>query len=121
MIYIEDNPANLRLMEAVIDDIPGIALTSARDAELGLALAETKRPDVIVMDINLPGMDGFRALERLRRCAETAAIPVIALSAAAMPEDIERGLRAGFHSYLAKPIKVSEVVAALNDALGGAL
>ena len=117
MLYVEDNPANLYLMEAIIERVPDMTLDSAHNGELALDLAEVHRPAVIVMDINLPGMDGFEALRRLRRAEATRGIPVIALSAAAMPQDIENGIEAGFHDYLTKPIKVDEVLAALHDAL----
>ena len=117
ILYIEDNPANLRLMESIIKRIRGITLLTAKEAERGIALAREHVPAVIVMDINLPGLDGFEALKRLRRSKKTRAIPVVALSASAYPRDIERGLQAGFRHYLVKPINVDEVVAVLSEAL----
>ena len=117
ILYIEDNPANLRLMESIIKRIRGITLLTAKEAERGIALAREHVPAVIVMDINLPGLDGFEALKRLRRSKKTRAIPVVALSASAYPKDIERGLQAGFRHYLVKPINVDEVVAVLSEAL----
>ena len=119
LLYVEDNPANVRLMEVLIGSVPGLAMVSAHDAELALALAETRRPDVIVMDINLPGMNGYQTLAALRQNPVTAPIPVIALSAAATTGDVENGLAAGFHDYLTKPIDVARVIGALQQALGG--
>jgi len=115
VLYIEDNPANLRLVQKVLKSEQGISLTSAISAELGIELAKNRRPDLIIMDINLPGMDGYEALSRLRNYRETKAIPVVALSAAAMPRDIERGLLAGFRRYLTKPIQIEELRQVVND------
>jgi len=83
----------------------------------GIELARAKAPDVILMDINLPGIDGFEALRILRSDPTTAHIPVVAISANAMPLDIERGLKAGFFRYITKPIKVNEFVEAMDVAL----
>ena len=94
-----------------------LRMLSARDGNLGIALARTHLPDVILMDINLPGISGFEALKILREDPATAHIPVIALSANAMPRDIEKGLEAGFFRYLTKPIKVNEFMEALDMAL----
>jgi CheY-like chemotaxis protein len=114
---VEDNPANLRLVELIIARHPDIHLVTALDGPSGIALARAEQPMVILMDINLPGISGFEALEQLRADPATARIPVIALSANAMPSDIERGLDAGFVSYITKPIKVDEFMAALKRAL----
>ncbi|WP_310389776.1 response regulator, partial [Roseateles sp.] len=94
-----------------------LRLLSARDGRQGLELARAALPDVILMDINLPGINGFQALQILRADPLTAAIPVIALSANAMPRDIARGLEAGFYRYLTKPIRVGEFLATLDLAL----
>ena len=115
VLYVEDNPANLRLVQKVLKTEQGVSLISATSAELGIELAKAKRPDLIIMDINLPGMDGYEALSRLRNFKETTDIPVLALSAAAMPRDIERGLLAGFRRYLTKPIQIEELRQAIND------
>jgi len=117
LLYIEDNPANMSLMQRIIGRIAHIELITAHDAELGLALAGTKRPDLIIMDINLPGMDGFEALRHLQQNALTKDIPVIALSANAMDKDIKRGLAAGFLRYLTKPIVVDEVQDAIHEVM----
>ncbi|MEQ1812911.1 MAG: PAS domain S-box protein [Candidatus Nitrotoga sp.] len=117
LLYVEDNPANLMLVEQIIQGIPHISMLSARDGNLGVTLARAHLPDVILMDINLPGISGIQALKILREDPSTAHIPVIALSANAMLRDIEKGLEAGFFRYLTKPIKVNEFMNALDDAL----
>jgi PAS domain S-box-containing protein len=117
LLYVEDNPANLMLVEQLIARRPDMRLLSARDADLGIQLARSERPQVILMDINLPGISGIEALKILRRESATAHIPVVALSANAMPRDIEKGLRAGFFRYLTKPIKVDEFMDTLDVAL----
>ena len=119
ILYVEDNPASQKLMEEIVGRVPNLALISARDAESGLELAKEHRPDVIVMDINLPGVDGFEALKRLREIEHTRHIPVIALTANAMPGDMEMGAKAGFHRYLTKPVNIDEVLDAVEDALEG--
>ncbi|MGR8998255.1 MAG: PAS domain S-box protein [Gammaproteobacteria bacterium] len=117
LLYVEDNPANLMLVEQIIEGHPHVRMLSARDGKLGIALARAHLPDVILMDINLPGISGFQVLKMLREDNETAQIPVLAISANAMPRDIEKGLEAGFFQYLTKPIKVNEFMNALDDAL----
>ena len=92
-------------------------LLSAVDGNIGIQLARANQPEVILMDINLPGISGIEALKILRDDPTTAHIPVVALSANAMPRDIEKGIAAGFFSYLTKPIKVQEFMAALDTAL----
>ena len=117
LLYVEDNPANLLLVEQIIQDHPHVSMLSARNGNLGVALARTHLPDVILMDINLPGISGVEAMNILRQDPAMAHIPVIALSANAMPRDIEEGLEAGFFRYLTKPIKVNEFMNALDEAL----
>jgi signal transduction histidine kinase/ActR/RegA family two-component response regulator len=117
LLYIEDNPANLMLVEQIIEGVPHIRMLSARDATLGIALARAHLPEVILMDINLPGLSGIQALKILREDPATAHIPVLAISANAMPRDIEQGLEVGFFRYLTKPIKINEFMQALNMAL----
>ena len=117
LVYVEDNPANLMLVEQIIADHPQLRMLSARDGNQGIALARTHLPDVILMDINLPGMSGFEALKVLHDDPTTAHIPVIAISANAMPRNIEKGLEAGFFNYLTKPIKVNAFTEALDQAL----
>ena len=117
LLYVEDNPANLMLVEQIIEGLPHVRMLSGRDGNIGIALARTHLPDVILMDINLPGISGSQALKILREDPATAHIPVIALSANAMLRDIEKGLAAGFFRYLTKPIKVDEFMDALDRAL----
>jgi len=117
LLYVEDNPANLQLIEQIIARRPDMRLLSARNGPLGIELARASRPDVILMDINLPGMSGIKAMQILHADTATAHIPVVALSANAMPRDIARGLEAGFFRYLTKPIKVNEFMATLDEAL----
>ena len=117
LLYVEDNPANLNLVEQIVQRQPDLHLLSAVNGSLGLGLARTSLPDVILMDINLPGMNGFEVLAALRGDPLTARIPVIALSANAMHLDITRGEEAGFLRYLTKPIKVAELLEALDLAL----
>jgi signal transduction histidine kinase/CheY-like chemotaxis protein len=117
LLYVEDNPANLMLVEDLIARLPDIRLLSARDGHRGIAIARTSRPDVILMDINLPGISGITALRILAEDPATAHIPVIALSANVMPHDIEKGLEAGFFRYLTKPIKVNEFMDTLDVTL----
>jgi PAS domain S-box-containing protein len=117
LLYVEDNPANLKLIEQLIARRRDIRLLSARDGNLGIQLARANHPDVILMDINLPGISGIEALKILREDPATARIPVVALSANAMPRDIEKGLQAGFFRYLTKPIKVDEFMGTMDTAL----
>ena len=117
LLYVEDNRANLQLVEQLIARRPDMRLLSAGDGTRGIALARTHQPEVILMDINLPGISGIQALKILREDPVTAHIPVIAISANAMPHNIEKGLDAGFFRYLTKPIKVNEFMEALDMAL----
>lgn len=117
LLYVEDNPANLRLVERLLARRPNLHLLSAGDATRGIKLAREYVPEVILMDINLPGISGIRALRLLREDPLTQHIPIVAVSANAMPHDIRKGLEAGFFRYLTKPIKVDEFMAVLDVAL----
>ena len=117
LLYVEDSLAHMMLVEDLLTRRDDIRLLSARDGEHGIKLARSARPDVILMDINLPGMSGIKALEILAEDPATAHIPVIALSANAIPQDIKKGLEAGFFCYLTKPIKVGEFMETLDVAL----
>ncbi len=117
MLYVEDNPANLMLVEDLIARRPDIRLLTARDGHRGIEIARVSLPDVILMDINLPGISGIQALGMLAEDSATAHIPVVALSANAVPRDIAKGLEAGFFRYLTKPIKVDEFMDTLDVAL----
>ncbi len=120
VLCVEDNSANLKLVEQLVARRPDIQLLGARDGRRGIELAREARPDVILMDINLPGISGLAALRILAGDPATARIPVVALSANAMPRDIEKGLEAGFFRYLTKPIKVNEFMDTLDLALRAA-
>jgi PAS domain S-box-containing protein len=117
LLYIEDNPANMTLVERLIDRRPDIELLKAVNGTLGIALARSSLPDVILMDINLPGISGIDALKMLREDPATAHIPVVAISANAMLRDIEVGQQLGFFRYLTKPIVVEEFMTTLDMAL----
>ena len=117
LLYVEDNPANLKLVAQLITRRPNMCLLSAADAACGIKLARDRQPAVILMDINLPGISGIGALKILREDALTQHIPVIAISANAMPHDIHKGLEAGFFRYLTKPIKVVEFMDVVDLAL----
>ena len=117
LLYVEDNPANLMLVEDLIARRPDIHLFSARDGISGINIARTSLPDLILMDINLPGISGIKAMKILAEDPATRNIPVIALSANAMPHDIQKGLDAGFFRYLTKPIKVHEFMDTLDEGL----
>lgn len=117
LLYVEDNPANLALVEQLIARRGDVKLLTAIDGHLGVELARTYLPDAILMDINLPGISGYGALKMLQEDPLTSHIPVLALSANAVPRDIEKGLEAGFFRYLTKPIRVREFMDALDLAL----
>jgi CheY-like chemotaxis protein len=117
LLYVEDNTANLRLVEQLIARRPDMRLLNAVNGSLGIELARDHQPQVILMDINLPGISGLEALKILREDPATAHIPVVALSANAMPRDIEKGLQAGFFWYLTKPIKILEFMDVLDVAM----
>ncbi|PIQ50767.1 MAG: hybrid sensor histidine kinase/response regulator [Comamonadaceae bacterium CG12_big_fil_rev_8_21_14_0_65_59_15] len=117
VLYVEDNEANVSLVEQLLARRPDLRLMSATDAMRGIAMARAHQPDLILMDINLPGISGMQALKILQADPTTCHIPALALSANAMPRDIERGLEAGFFRYLTKPIRVPEFMAALDDGL----
>jgi CheY-like chemotaxis protein len=117
LLYVEDNPANMKLVEQVIARHPDIRLLTAINGYGGIEIALASQPEVILMDINLPDISGFEALKILRADPSTAHIPVIAISANAMPLNIEKGIKAGFFRYITKPIKVDEFMEALDVAL----
>ncbi len=119
VLYVEDNPANLLLVENILARRADIRLLTACDGTAGVSFARTAQPDVILMDINLPGMSGSCALNILKKDPLTAHIPVIALSANAIPADIKKGLDAGFFSYLTKPIRIDELMRVIGESLDG--
>ena len=116
ILVIEDNAANMKLIALLLQNA-GHATFSAADAETGLALAGAEQPDLILMDIQLPGMDGLAATALLKRDPTTAAIPVIALTAMAMKADQEKTRAAGCDAYIAKPLRYQELYAAIDALL----
>lgn len=117
VLYIEDNPANLRLVSQLLGRLNNIHMWSAHEPMLGLELAAEHKPDLILLDINLPGMDGYGVLKHLRQRGATKNTPVIAISANAMPKDIEEGINAGFDYYITKPINVKSLLKAVDSHL----
>ena len=117
LLYVEDNPANLEFVKLLLQRRRDLRLLSAANGKLGLLLARACRPDLILMDINLPDIDGVETMRILHADPATESIPVIALSANALPTDIESGLAAGFSDYLTKPIKVNRFMAVLDAVL----
>lgn len=117
VLYIEDNPANLRLVTQLLERISNVQTLRAHEPELGLELAMEYNPDLILLDINFPGIDGYEVLRRLQQVETTSNIPVIAISANAMPKDIEIGLAAGFDDYITKPINIKRLLKSVTNAL----
>jgi PAS domain S-box-containing protein len=117
IVYIEDNPSNIAFMKDLIGDFESVELLTAPTAEIGIELVRARQPNVVIMDINLPGMSGFEATRRLSEWPETRDIPVVALSAAAMVRDKARVDGAGFYRYLTKPVKVDELAGVLEELL----
>jgi len=117
VLYIEDNSANLRLVEQILMIIPNLKMWSATEPLLGLELALEHLPDLILLDINLPGMDGFEVLKKLRSQEVSREIPVIAISANAMSKDIEKGKEAGFDGYITKPVNVKELLSLVESKI----
>ena len=117
LLYVEDNPANLKLVQEIVGFRADLQLLTAPDAHLGIEMAKAHQPHLILMDINLPGMNGIDALNELRRDPRSSHIPVLALTANAMPRDIEKGIDAGFFRYLTKPINVDEFNQAIDSTL----
>jgi len=117
LLYIEDNASNIRLMRHIAEALGGLDLHVAEHPTLGLAMADRIRPDVILLDINLPDIDGFEVKARLGANPDTRDIPVIALSANVLTGTIARGADAGFHAYLTKPISVPLLVATLREVV----
>ncbi|MFC1603030.1 response regulator [Pseudomonadota bacterium] len=117
VLYVEDNPANLELMQFIFKKLANHEILSASSAEQGLNIAREQHPDLILMDIDLPAMDGFEALEKLQADHTTADIPVIAVSAHAMPEYAAKGIKAGFIDYVTKPIQIDQLMTAMKRTL----
>ncbi|WP_135075504.1 PAS domain S-box protein [Terasakiella sp. SH-1] len=117
ILYAEDNPSNQFLIERAMTNLPNVALVTVNNAKLAVDYACKEQPNLILMDINLPGMDGYEAMKLLHSNAQTQAIPVIALSAKAQPCDVEQGLRAGFRAYITKPVNVADLLKTVRTVL----
>jgi PAS domain S-box-containing protein len=117
VLYIEDNPVNLKLVEKLIAKQTELELISAEEPIAGIELAISEKPDLILLDINLPTMNGYEVAEKLRAMAETKAIPIIALTANAMADDVAKGEEAGFDDYLTKPIQITAFLEVLRRYL----
>jgi len=118
ILYVEDNPANLLLVNRIFKRFPHIRLISAPNAYEGIESALKHVPDLILMDINLPGLSGFEAFEQLQGMKEVRHIPIVAISANAMPADINRGIELGFKGYITKPINVQGLMETIYQMLG---
>jgi two-component system cell cycle response regulator DivK len=118
ILIVEDNPTNMTLATFLLQSV-GHTVLSATDGEAGLTLARAERPQLILMDIQLPGMDGLEATAQLKRDEATRAIPVIALTALAMKGDEERIRAAGCDGYISKPLRYQEFLATVATQLGG--
>lgn len=117
VLYIEDNPANLKLVAQVLGHVPNVHLLTAHAPGLGMDLARAHKPALILLDINMPGMSGYQVLEALKGDADLKDIPVIAITANAMPRDLERGRAAGFFDYLTKPLDIERLLDAVDRGL----
>jgi len=117
VLIIEDNPANVKLVEGIFQRRDDLRLVTAVNGAQGIKMAVMDVPDVILMDIKLPDMDGYGVLDILHDNVLTSHVPAIALSSFAHPIDIEKGLKAGFYRYLTKPFKIDELLAAIDSAM----
>ncbi len=117
VLYVEDNPSNIRLLQQIFARYPQLELEVAEEAFLGIYKARSNNPDLVILDINLPGMDGYEVLSVLKNDPSTGKVPVIGLSANAMPYDIERGRNAGFFDYLTKPVDINQLIDVFNKLL----
>jgi PAS domain S-box-containing protein len=117
IIYVEDNPSNIEFMRELVAELERVNLVTVPTAEVGVELVRDRRPDLVIMDINLPGMSGYEATRLLKTWPETRDIPVIALTAAAMTGDRKRFSDAGFYRYLTKPVRVAELMEVLEELL----
>lgn len=120
VLYVEDNELNMALMHHIFKKkLPSLLLLEAETAELGLSIAAQQRPDLIILDIGLPGLNGYEALERLKSNADTCHIPVVAISAFAQSSDVERARGKGFAAYITKPLQVTELINIVESLLAG--
>ena len=121
VLCIDDNPVNLKLIAQILTKRPDIDLVTAHTPGLGIQLAMSRQPELILLDINMPGMDGYQVLEVLKNYARTASIPIIAVTANAIPRDVEKGGTSGLAGYLTKPLDVGKFLAAVDQCLAGSL
>jgi len=117
VLYVEDNPANLALMQQIFQNVPNLDVITTHTAELGIEMAQAHQPDCILMDINLPGMNGDAALRHLKNLEETRHIPVVAVTADAMAHQVAKGIQAGFLAYLTKPLQITELFGVVSEAV----
>ena len=117
VLYVEDNADNLALVEQILTRHRNLKFLAATNGPTGILLAREHRPDVILMDINMPSMSGLAVLEVLLANAKTANIPVVALSSDAYPKQIEKGIKAGFFGYMTKPFMINELEAVVESAI----
>lgn len=117
ILYVEDNPINTALMAMIIQDLGSVELITAHNAELGISLAQDPTLDLVLMDINLPGMNGIEALKQLQSHEAPTKMPVVAISAAAMPDDVKRALDAGFDAYITKPFDIDDALNTISEFL----
>jgi CheY-like chemotaxis protein/two-component sensor histidine kinase len=117
VLYVEDNPANLALVRNIFATLEDVKMFEAEHGRAGFEMAERHRPDVIILDLNLPDMSGYAVLDLIKRTRELAATPVLALSAGVLTHEIQRGLDAGFFRYITKPLKLSDFLGAIQAAL----
>ena len=117
ILYVEDNPVNVAVLQALLEQRPNVRLLTAADGAGGLALAIAERPDVVLIDMQLPDLDGYAVHAKLRAAPQTAATPCIALSANAFPEHVAQARAAGFLDYWTKPIDAAAVLARIDQLL----
>ena len=117
ILIVEDNDKNMKLARDILQ-VKGYRTIEAESAEAGLPLAATQKPDLVLMDIQLPGMNGIEALKELRASPETSAIPVLAFTASVMPQDRREIMSAGFDGFVSKPINLKEFIASIASTLG---
>ncbi|MFT4927811.1 MAG: CheY-like chemotaxis protein [Phenylobacterium sp.] len=117
VLYVDDDSINLQLMEGIFCQRPNILLETTLDPEVGIEIAQLKLPDLILLDISMPVLDGFQVLEILQKDPRTSAIPVFAVTANAMENDVKRGKTAGFIHYLTKPLDVVKLLGHIDDIL----
>ena len=117
ILYIEDNPSNLKLVAQILGQRKHINLLTAHTPEIGIGVALARRPELILLDINMPGMDGYQILELLKAESSLKDIPVIVVTANAMPREIKRGMKAGFSDYLTKPLDIKKFLNTVDHYL----